>query len=79
MCGMDEQLERRRVAAYVLQDAPLPTLRERWQRAEDLGFDAIYLADHTGTTGTWTGTGSRPGRRSRLWQASLRGLASAPL
>ncbi len=38
----------RRVAAYVLQDAPFPALRERWQRAEDLGFDAIYLADHTG-------------------------------
>ena len=38
----------RHVAAYVLQDAPFPALRERWQRAEDLGFDAIYLADHTG-------------------------------
>lgn len=45
---MDEPLERRRVAAYVLQDAPFTALRERWKRAEDLGFDAIYLADHTG-------------------------------
>ncbi len=45
---MGEQLERARVAAYVVQDAPFPALCERWQRAEDLGFDAIYLADHTG-------------------------------
>ncbi|MDQ4053226.1 MAG: LLM class flavin-dependent oxidoreductase [Actinomycetota bacterium] len=45
---MGEQLERRRVAAYVLPNAPFPALRERWKRAEDLGFDAIYLADHTG-------------------------------
>lgn len=36
------------MAAYVLQDAPFPALCERWKRAEDLGFDAIYLADHTG-------------------------------
>lgn len=36
------------MAAYVVQDAPFPTLCERWQRAEELGFDAIYLADHTG-------------------------------
>lgn len=36
------------MAVYVVQDAPFPTLRERWRRAEDLSVDAIYLADHTG-------------------------------
>lgn len=26
-------------------DAPLPELEDRWQAAEELGFDAVYLAD----------------------------------
>lgn len=32
---------------YVLQDAPLPELRERWLEAEALGFEQIWVADHT--------------------------------
>ena len=36
-----------RFGVYILQDAPLPELRERWREAEALGFDQIWLADHT--------------------------------
>ena len=36
-----------RFGVLALQDAPLPTLVERWRRVEELGFDALYLADHT--------------------------------
>lgn len=36
-----------RFGVYVLQDAPLPVLRDRWREAEELGFDDIWLADHT--------------------------------
>lgn len=36
-----------RFGAYILQDAPLPVLRERWREAEALGFNQIWLADHT--------------------------------
>ena len=36
-----------RFGVYILQDAPLPLLRERWREAEALGFDQIWLADHT--------------------------------
>lgn len=32
---------------YVLQDEPFPVLRERWRDAEALGFDQIWVADHT--------------------------------
>lgn len=37
-----------RFGIYVLADAPFPVLRERWRLAEELGFDAMYVADHTG-------------------------------
>jgi alkanesulfonate monooxygenase SsuD/methylene tetrahydromethanopterin reductase-like flavin-dependent oxidoreductase (luciferase family) len=36
-----------RFGMLVPQDAPLPTLVERWRRAEELGFDCVYVADHT--------------------------------
>lgn len=36
-----------RFGVYILQDAPLDVLRERWRQAEQLGFDQIWLADHT--------------------------------
>ena len=36
-----------RFGAYILQDAPFPDLAARWQEAEALGFDQIWLADHT--------------------------------
>jgi alkanesulfonate monooxygenase SsuD/methylene tetrahydromethanopterin reductase-like flavin-dependent oxidoreductase (luciferase family) len=37
-----------RFGVYVLQDAPFPILIERWRRAEELGFDQLWLADHSG-------------------------------
>jgi alkanesulfonate monooxygenase SsuD/methylene tetrahydromethanopterin reductase-like flavin-dependent oxidoreductase (luciferase family) len=36
-----------RFGVYVLQDAPLDVLRRRWREAEELGFDQIWVADHT--------------------------------
>ena len=39
--------EELRFGVYILQDAPLPELRQRWSEAEGLGFDQIWLADHT--------------------------------
>jgi hypothetical protein len=36
-----------RFGVYILQDAPLSELRQRWREAEALGFDHIWLADHT--------------------------------
>jgi alkanesulfonate monooxygenase SsuD/methylene tetrahydromethanopterin reductase-like flavin-dependent oxidoreductase (luciferase family) len=37
-----------RFGVLVLPDAPYPCLIERWRDAESLGFDAVYVADHTG-------------------------------
>ncbi|MGH8777255.1 MAG: LLM class flavin-dependent oxidoreductase [Jiangellaceae bacterium] len=37
-----------RFGILILQDAPYEELVERWRRAEDLGFDAAYVADHSG-------------------------------
>lgn len=42
----------------VPQDAPFPALIERWRRAEELGFDHLWVADHFGDyrnliTGHW--------------------------
>jgi alkanesulfonate monooxygenase SsuD/methylene tetrahydromethanopterin reductase-like flavin-dependent oxidoreductase (luciferase family) len=37
-----------RFGVLVLQDAPFPTLAERWRRVEELGFDQLFVADHTG-------------------------------
>lgn len=55
--GVEVMMEQRRFGVYILQDAPLPVLRERWREAEDRGFDQIWLADHTqdfrGGRGTW--------------------------
>jgi alkanesulfonate monooxygenase SsuD/methylene tetrahydromethanopterin reductase-like flavin-dependent oxidoreductase (luciferase family) len=36
-----------RFGAYVLPDAPFPTLTERCALVEDLGFDQLWTADHT--------------------------------
>jgi alkanesulfonate monooxygenase SsuD/methylene tetrahydromethanopterin reductase-like flavin-dependent oxidoreductase (luciferase family) len=36
-----------RFGVYIVQDAPLDVLRRRWREAEELGFDDIWLADHT--------------------------------
>jgi alkanesulfonate monooxygenase SsuD/methylene tetrahydromethanopterin reductase-like flavin-dependent oxidoreductase (luciferase family) len=35
-----------RFGVLVLQDAPFPTLRDRWHRVEELGFDFLFVADH---------------------------------
>jgi alkanesulfonate monooxygenase SsuD/methylene tetrahydromethanopterin reductase-like flavin-dependent oxidoreductase (luciferase family) len=37
-----------RFGLLIPQDAPLDELVERWRRAEALGFDAAYVADHSG-------------------------------
>lgn len=37
-----------RFGILIPQDAPFDELVERWRRAEELGFDAAYVADHTG-------------------------------
>lgn len=37
-----------RFGIYALADAPFPVLRERWRLAEELGFELMYVADHTG-------------------------------
>lgn len=37
-----------RLDILIPQDAPMGELVERWQRAEELGFEAAYVADHTG-------------------------------
>jgi len=37
-----------RFGILTLQDAPLPELSQRWRHAEELGFDALYVADHVG-------------------------------
>ena len=46
-----------RFGIEVPQDAPFPALVERWQRAEELGFDHLWVADHSGDyrnlDGTW--------------------------
>ena len=46
-----------RFGILVPQDAPFPTLVERWRQAEELGFDHLWVADHSGDyrniDGTW--------------------------
>ena len=37
-----------RFGILIPQDAPADELATRWQRAEELGFDAAYVADHAG-------------------------------
>lgn len=37
-----------RFGILIPQDAPFHELVDRWRRAEELGFDAAYVADHTG-------------------------------
>ena len=41
-----------RFGIEVPQDAPFPALVERWQRAEELGFDYLWVADHSADTRT---------------------------
>ena len=41
-----------RFGIEVPQDAPFPTLVERWQRVEELGFDHLWVADHSADTRT---------------------------
>ena len=36
-----------RFGILVPQDAPFDVLAERWRRAEELGFDQLWVADHT--------------------------------
>jgi hypothetical protein len=52
-----ERREAVRFGIEVPQDAPFPTFVERWQRAEELGFDHLWVADHSGDyrnlDGTW--------------------------
>ena len=36
-----------RFGILIDQDAPFEVLTERWRRAEELGFDAVYVADHS--------------------------------
>ena len=37
-----------RFGILIPQDAPFDELVQRWRRAEELGFDAAYVADHSG-------------------------------
>lgn len=37
-----------RFGILCLQDAPVPELANRWRLAGQLGFDLLYVADHTG-------------------------------
>lgn len=37
-----------RFGILILQDAPFDELVARWRRAEELGFDVAYVADHSG-------------------------------
>ena len=41
-----------RFGIEVPQDAPFATLIERWQQAEELGFDHLWVADHLADTRT---------------------------
>ena len=43
---MSEQVVR--FGILIPQDAPFDQLVERWRQAEEMGFDAAYVADHTG-------------------------------
>ena len=36
-----------RLGVLVLQDAPPPVLAERWRAVDELGFDLLYVCDHT--------------------------------
>ena len=47
-----ERREAVRFGIEVPQDAPFPTLVERWQRTEELGFDHLWVADHSADTRT---------------------------
>src|SRR4028119_2126759 len=47
-----ERKEAVRFGIEVPQDAPFPALVERWQRAEELGFDHLWVADHSADTRT---------------------------
>ena len=39
-----------RFGIEVPQDAPFPALVERWQVVEELGFDHLWVADHSADT-----------------------------
>jgi alkanesulfonate monooxygenase SsuD/methylene tetrahydromethanopterin reductase-like flavin-dependent oxidoreductase (luciferase family) len=47
-----ERREAVRFGIEVPQDASFPTLVERWQQAEELGFDHLWVADHWADTRT---------------------------
>jgi len=36
-----------RFGVLVLQDAPFPELERRWRTCQELGFDTVYVADHS--------------------------------
>lgn len=44
--GGDRRLNRLRFGIMTLQAAPYGALAERWRRAEALGFDSVWVADH---------------------------------
>src|SRR5215208_3693861 len=47
-----ERREAVRFGIEVPQDAPFPALVERWRRVEELGFDYLWVADHSADTRT---------------------------
>ena len=47
-----ERREAVRFGIEVPQDAPFHALVERWQRVEELGFDHLWVADHSADTRT---------------------------
>src|SRR5918911_2395066 len=47
-----ERREAVRFGIEVPQDAPFPALVERWQRAEEMGLDYLWVADHSADTRT---------------------------
>jgi alkanesulfonate monooxygenase SsuD/methylene tetrahydromethanopterin reductase-like flavin-dependent oxidoreductase (luciferase family) len=54
-----------RFGIEVPQDAPFATLIERWQQAEELGFDHLWVADHLADTRTDPSGGYR--NLDRTW------------
>jgi len=73
-----------RFGVYILQDAPFDVLRRRWRMAEELGFDQIWVADHTrdwrSPDGIWFDAFGflRDGERDQQDQHRLAGGQSDP-
>ena len=75
-----------RFGIEVPQDAPFPALVERWRRVEELGFDYLWVADHSADTRTdysgdyrnLDGTWFDAGRSWPLWPWRLHASGSVP-